>query len=360
MTIFLLIIVLLAIVSLEFLYIVPTLGARPSGKSIDKIKQSKQYKDGVFVNSVETKIDTRQPGESMRLITYIFPAKGKNPTKPLPSVEFDKTQFKTGNFVWFAHSTLMFRSNELTVLTDPVFHRATPLPIGYKPFPMSATPNIDLLPEIDVVVISHDHYDHLDHLSIRKLATQVRVFLVPLGIRDHLIRWGVPDSNIIELDWYDTHNVDGTVFTLTPARHCSGRGVTHRNSTLWGSWVIKSQSCSIFYSGDSGYFEGFKSIGEQFGPFDIAFIENGAYDKLWSETHMQPEESVQAAIDLNSKVYFPIHWGKFDLAHHQWNEPIDRVSRFAKENNLRIAAPRIGQVFSLDSIPYETWWDNNL
>lgn len=351
-----LLVALLALASVAFLYLAPTFGAKPSGVSKTRIEQSPQYKDGIFVNTVATEVDTRQPGESMELATYIFPAKDKNPTKPLPSEEFDNKNFKEQDFVWFGHSTLMFRLSNMNIVTDPVFHRASPIPIGGKPFAMEVTPTIESLPNIDVVIISHDHYDHLDHLSIGKLATKVKLFLVPLGIRDHLLRWGVADENIIELDWYEKHDIADITFTLTPARHFSGRGITNRNSTLWGSWVVKNPNLSVFYSGDSGYFDGFKSIGEQFGPFDISFMENGAYNKQWAQIHMQPEESVQAAIDLKSKVFFPIHWGKFDLAKHKWQEPIERATQMANDNNMPIAAPLIGQVFRLESVPFEEWW----
>jgi len=346
----------LVILSGAFLYVAPTFGAKPSGVSVERINRSKQFKNGEFVNSVPTKLSTREAGDSMDIATYLFPADDKNPKSPLPTLAFDKAQFSSGDFVWFGHSTLMFRTDALTVLTDPVFHRASPVPIGGKPFPMSTMPNAEMLPDIDVVIISHDHYDHLDHRSIGELVTRVRLFLVPLGIRDHLLRWGVPDANILEMDWFDEHTMGNTVFTLTPARHFSGRGLTNRNSTLWGSWVVQNEAMSVFYGGDSGYFEGFTSIGEQFGPFDIAFLENGAYDKQWAEIHMQPEESVQAALDLNTRVYFPIHWGKYDLAKHRWSEPIERAVRIAEEKNLPIAAPLIGQVFQLDQPPFETWW----
>lgn len=348
---------LVAVAIIAFLYLAPTFGAKPSGESISKIERSNQSYEGKFVNSVETMLSTRKPGDSMDLATYIFPDKNKNPTTPLPSIKFDKAQFETGDFVWFGHSTLMFRTNNLTIMSDPVFHRASPIPIGGKPFVMQATPAIDLLPPIDVVIISHDHYDHLDHLAITELASRVKLFLVPLGIQDHLRRWSVPAANIIELDWHENHSVADTIFTLTPARHFSGRGITNRNSTLWGSWVIQSPSTAVFYGGDSGYFDGFKIIGDQFGPFDIAFIENGAYDKQWSQIHMQPEESVQAAIDVNAKMLFPIHWGKFDLAKHPWKEPIERVVQIAEEKNMPIAASVIGRVFRLDSIPFEAWWE---
>ena len=359
MMILLLLIALTAIAIVAFLHTAPTFGASPSGRSIVKIEQSEQFKNGKFVNSVETKIDTRRAGESMDLTTYVFPADGKNPSSPLPSVEFDPENFNSGDFVWFGHSSILFRSGELTVITDPVFHRASPVPVMGKPFPLSSTLNVHVLPKIDIVLISHDHYDHLDHKSIMQLKERVKLFLVPLGVRSHLLRWGVPDANIIELDWYDSHTISNTVCTLTPTRHYSGRGFTNRNSTLWGSWVVKNKEASIFYSGDSGYFDGFKSIGDLFGPFDITFMENGAYDEQWSQVHMQPEESVQAAIDLNSKLYFPIHWGKFDLAKHQWKEPIRRAVQIANEKNIPIASPRIGEVFRLDSIPNENWWESS-
>ncbi|MFT6878448.1 MAG: L-ascorbate metabolism protein UlaG (beta-lactamase superfamily) [Granulosicoccus sp.] len=354
----LLLISLVAVAVAVFLYLAPTFGAKPSGESLSKIENSKQTRNGKFVNSVETVLSTRKPEDSMGLTTYIFPAKDKNPTTPLPSVKFEKDQFESGDFVWFGHSTVMFRSDKLTVMSDPVFNRASPIPIGGKPFAMQATPSIDQLPRIDVVIISHDHYDHLDHLAIRELASLVDLFLVPLGIQDHLLRWGVPATNIIELDWYETHTVADTIFTLTPARHFSGRGITNRNSTLWGSWVIQSSNTSVFFGGDSGYFDGFKTIGNLFGPFDIAFIENGAYDKQWSQIHMQPEEAVQAAMDIDAKMLFPIHWGKFDLAKHPWKEPIERVVQIAEEKNMPIAASVIGQIFQLDSIPLEAWWES--
>jgi len=320
------------------------------------MERSTQYIDGKFLNREDTVIDTRQRGESMNIAGYIFPAKDKNPSIPLPSVPFDPSNFTSGDFVWFGHSTLMFRSLELNILVDPVFHRASPVPIGGKPFDMKVTPSLAALPTADVVLISHDHYDHLDHLAIGELASSTGIFLVPLGIQAHLLRWNVPKDNIIELDWFESYSVGETTFTLTPSRHFSGRGIKNRNSTLWGSWVIKSNESSVFFSGDSGYTKDFKLIGERFGPFDIAFIENGAYNKHWAQVHMMPEQSVQAALDLNAELFFPIHWGKFDLSQHRWVEPIERAVNEANKQNVQIVAPRIGQVFNLDSPPFETWW----
>ncbi|MCL4135029.1 UNVERIFIED_CONTAM: hypothetical protein GTU68_005475 [Idotea baltica] len=294
----------------------------------------------------------------MELTSYIYPAKDKNPNAPLPSIAFDKTNFDNGDFVWFGHSTLLFRSEQTNILVDPVFNRASPIPIGGKPFKLQIEQNIDALPSIDVVLISHDHYDHLDHLAIGELASSTKLFLVPLGIQAHLLRWGVPKEKILEFDWFEAHSVGGITFTFTPSRHFSGRGITNRFSTLWGSWVVKSNSLSVFLSGDSGYTSDFKVIGEQYGPFDIAFVENGAYDKQWSQIHMMPEQSVQAALDLHAKLFFPIHWGKFDLAKHRWAEPIERTLVEAEKQNIPVVAPIIGQVFQLDSPPFTSWWKN--
>lgn len=309
------------------------------------------------MNLEETKVDTRNPGESMELASYLFPNKNKNPDSPLPSLKFEKDRFKNGDFVWFGHSTLLFRSNNINVLIDPVFNRASPIPIGGQAFDRKIRATTDELPTIDVVLISHDHYDHLDHIAIGDLASTTNLFLVPLGVEAHLLRWGVPVENVIELDWYESHQVGDNTFTLTPARHFSGRGITNRFSTLWGSWVVKSSTSSVFLSGDSGYTEEFKRIGEQFGPFDIAFIENGAYDTQWAQIHMMPEQSVQAAIDLKARLFFPVHWGKFDLAKHRWTDPIERAVKESNKRALPIVTPIVGETFNLDDPPSTTWWE---
>jgi len=351
------VVVLLIIGGFAYLMLAPTFGAKPTKESLARMKLSEHFVDGKFVNNEETQVDTRQPGESLEIAGYIFPDKDKNPQSPLPSVQFDKTTFKEGDLVWFGHSSVMLRSEQSNILIDPVFHRASPVPIGGKPFAMTVEPAVSDLPAIDVILISHDHYDHLDHVTIGKLAATAKLFLVPLGNQGHLLRWGVPAENIIEMDWFESHRVGGNTFTLTPSRHFSGRGITNRFSTLWGSWVIESSHLSVFYGGDSGYTEDFKRIGERFGPFDIAFIENGAYDRSWAQIHMMPEQSVQAALDLNATLFFPIHWGKFDLAKHRWTDPIERAVKAANAKNIPIVAPIVGQVFQLESPPFETWWN---
>lgn len=357
LTVLLIILLILVAAIAAFTTFAPTFGGSPNGDSLYGIEGSPNYQDGGFVNLVATAMSTGDPDKSMNISGYLFPPDDKNPATSLPSVEFEKSAITSGDFVWFGHSTILFKTSTLNILTDPVFNRASPVPLVGNPFEYDQTPVVENLPDIDVVLISHDHYDHLDHIAIGELATSTKQFLVPLGIKAHLLRWGVAAKNIIELDWYQSVTVGTVSFTLTPSRHFSGRGITNRNSTLWGSWVVQSPSSSVFFSGDSGYFEEFKRIGDSYGPFDIAFIENGAYDESWDQIHMMPEDSAQAALDLNAALFFPIHWGKFDLAQHNWHEPIERASVAAAELGVQIVTPMVGEVFTLDSAPSEKWWE---
>ena len=259
------------------------------------------------------------------------------------------------------------KTEGLVVMTDPVFNRASPLPsfnsksksnfFNGKPFIFENPVVIDDLPKVDVVIISHDHYDHLDSKAIKDLSNQVDQFFVPLGVGAHLERWGVNKNRITEYDWYDSKDYKNIKFTFAPSLHFSGRGVTNGNSTLWGSWMIKSKTLSAYFSGDGGYSETFKKLGNEYGPFDIAFIENGAYNVDWSNVHMFPDEAVQASIDLKAQVLFPIHWSKFDLSVHPWDEPIIRITKEAEKKNVNIATPMIGEVFELSSIPKKPWWE---
>ena len=181
---------------------------------------------------------------------------------------------------------------------------------------------------------------------------------MPLGVGAHLERWGVEKNKISELDWYDSKFYKNIKFTFAPSLHFSGRGLANGNSTLWGSWIISSESLNAYFSGDGGYSETFKELGNKFGPFDIAFIENGAYNVDWSNVHMYPDEAVQANIDLKSSVLFPIHWSKFDLSIHPWDEPIIRITEEAKKMKVKTATPMIGEVFDLTKLPETPWWES--
>ena len=350
--------ILLLIISIGiaiFITFAPVFGGKPDSESLKRITLSKNFNGQKFINNIATTASTPDPNNPISISDFFTPAVDKNPSQPLPSKSFDKTNFKNGEFVWFGHSTVLLKANDVTILTDPVFNSAAPVQFLITPFTMQVKHNVSDLPTIDVVLISHDHYDHLDYLAIQELDTKVKKFYVPLGIKAHLQRWNIASEKIVELDWYQSNDYQGIKLTLTPSRHFSGRAIA-RNRTLWGSWVIQSSSLNIFFSGDSGYFDEFTKIGEQYGPFDIAFLEDGAYNTNWTQIHMMPEESVQASLDLKAKTFFPIHWGKFDLSFHPWTEPVERTLKSAKDKNVQVALPYIGEKFTLQDVPQRTWW----
>ena len=256
------------------------------------------------------------------------------------------------------HSTVLLKLRNGFWLTDPVFSaRASPLQwIGPKRFhrpPIS----IEGLPPLKGVILSHDHYDHLDRAAILQLADKVEHFLTPLGVGDLLIAWGVTPSKVRQLDWWQSAEVDGLHLTATPARHFSGRGLFDRNRTLWASWVAIDGDLRVFFSGDSGYFDGFKRIGERYGPFDLTLMETGAYDANWPGIHMQPEQTLQAHLDVRGRWLLPIHNGTFDLAMHAWHEPLARIVALAAEQGVAIATPQMGEALDLRK-PHggQRWW----
>jgi L-ascorbate metabolism protein UlaG (beta-lactamase superfamily) len=256
------------------------------------------------------------------------------------------------------HSTLLFKLRGEYWLTDPVFgERASPFKrVGPKRF---HAPPIALedLPPLRGVILSHDHYDHLDRETVLALAATTQLFLTPLGVGDRLIEWGIDAAKVRQLDWWQTAHAEGVSFTATPAQHFSGRSLFDGNSTLWASWVIVDDDMRVFFSGDTGYFDGFRTIGERLGPFDVTFIETGAYDEQWPYVHMQPEETVQAHIDLRGRWLVPIHNGTFDLAMHPWQEPFERVTGLALARGVGVATPRMGERLALEA-PHrgERWW----
>ena len=256
------------------------------------------------------------------------------------------------------HSTLLLKLRGGFWMTDPVFaERASPFRwMGPKRF--HAPPiALDELPPIRGVVLSHDHYDHLDRQTIEYLAGRVDVFLTPLGVGDRLVAWGVDGTKVRQLDWWQETEVDGIRFVATPAQHFSGRGIFDGDRTLWASWSILDDDLRVFFSGDTGYFDGFKTIGERLGPFDITFIETGAYDAQWPYVHMQPAESVQAHLDLRGRWMLPIHNGTFDLAMHRWQDPFEQVIALASSRGVALSTPRMGERLDLGA-PHagERWW----
>ncbi len=360
---FLIIVAVLSLVIFFFLN-QPSFGKLPYGKSPQRIRQSPVYRDGSFQNLTETKM--KADGVSyFKMITEFF--KKHEHTEPgfiMPSVKRNLRSAlgKRPVITWFGHSSYLLQIDGNNILVDPVFsERSSPVQYaGTKAFAGTSIYSVKDLPNIDYVILTHDHYDHLDYGSIKQLRNKPLKYFVPLGVGSHLEYWGINADKIIELDLQEVAMINDKVkLTATPARHFSGRGFT-RNKSLWCSYVLETAAHKIFIGGDSGYGEHFKQIGDQYGPFDIVILECGQYNAYWPYIHMMPEETAQAAVDLKGKVLFPVHWGKFKLSMHPWNEPAIRVVKEAEKLNLRVTTPMIGEPIILDeSYPNKTWWIDN-
>ena len=280
------------------------------------------------------------------------------PVKPVNLSHFNNPDIDQLNVTWLGHSSLMINIDGYKILTDPVFEKRISI-FGPTRFNGEVPLDIEEIPEVDAIIISHDHYDHLNKYTVQRLIDKPNKFIVPLAVGALLEDWGVPRDKIVELDWWQEHRLgQNLMIAATPAQHFSGRGLLDRNATLWASWVIQTRSHSVFFSGDSGYFGGFKQIGEKYGPFDMTFIECGAYGEGWPKVHMFPEETVQAHQDLKGNVLHPIHWGTFNLALHPWYEPMVRLTVAADSKNVMIATPIVGETTVYGShIRSARWWE---
>ncbi|MFF7708644.1 MBL fold metallo-hydrolase [Pseudomonas sp. NPDC007930] len=264
------------------------------------------------------------------------------------------------NSLWrLGHSTVLIKSRGAFFITDPVFgQRASPVqwagPLRFHQPPLA----LEDLPPIKAVIISHNHYDHLDQDAVKRLAERAEWFLAPLGVGDTLVQWGIPAAKVRQLDWWQETEIDGTRFAATPTQHFSGRGLFDSNATLWASWVVIEPDWKLFFSGDSGYFAGFKQIGERYGPFDLTLMETGAYNVAWPVVHMQPEESLQAHLDVRGRWLLPIHNGTFDLSSHPWHEPFERISALAQAAQVPVTTPVMGErVDMLEPRGFNRWWE---
>jgi L-ascorbate metabolism protein UlaG (beta-lactamase superfamily) len=329
----------------------------PAPDAID----SPQHRDGKFHNVVPR----RSPGfrKTLAIAWRVLTSKPDTtvPRAPIPVQPLDAATLAAApdaSLFRLGHSTLLLKLAGEFWLTDPVFsERASPVQwAGPKRF--HAPPiSIADLPPIKGVILSHDHYDHLDHAAVLELAPKVEMFVTPLGVGDRLVGWGIPADKVRQLDWWQQTAFAGVRLVATPAQHFSGRGLGDGDSTLWASWVIQAGDLRVFFSGDTGYHAGFKAIGERFGPFDVTFMETGAYDAQWPEVHMQPEESLQAHLDVRGRWMMPLHNGTFDLAMHAWHEPFDRILALAQARGVPLATPAMGERLSLAQ-PHagERWW----
>jgi L-ascorbate metabolism protein UlaG (beta-lactamase superfamily) len=336
------------------------LGAVPTGARAERMRRSLQYSQGRFRNTVPAEI---LPPNAMRG-AFVELLTGQQRRKPLGTIPVTRPDLGGRldadglHVTWLGHSTALVEIEGVRVLFDPVWSdRCSPTsflgPKRLHPVPLP----IEELPRIDAVVISHDHYDHLDLASIRALQrSQQAPFLVPLGVGAHLERWGVPADRLTELDWDEEITVRGITLTATAARHFSGRRFS-RDGTLWASWVVKGATRSLFYTGDSGYFDGYKQIGDRFGPFDASLIQVGAYNDAWPDIHMKPEDGASAHLDVRARVLIPLHWCTFNLALHAWSEPVDRLVEEARARDIELVVPRPGDRVNIDALPeLEPWW----
>jgi len=345
-------------------------GADPSGERMARIRRSPHFKDGVFQNPGGT-TRTRPDASTLEFAKVFFDGdarphrspEGRIPVHATTLADLVKPPATGLRLTWMGHSSVLAEIDGRRVLFDPVWgERCSPFPFaGPKrlhpvPLPLAA------LGPVDVVVISHDHYDHLDMPTIKELAGTDTVFAVPLGVGAHLEHWGVSADRLRELDWHESTQVAGLTLTATPARHFCGRGLRNTQHTLWASWVVSSGEHRVYHSGDTGYFDGFKDIGAAFGPFDATMIQLGAYSEFWPDIHMTPEEAVRSHLDLQggdaaAGVLLPIHWATFNLATHPWAEPGERTMLLAHEAGVAMATPRPGEPFEPGAVPVvDPWW----
>jgi L-ascorbate metabolism protein UlaG (beta-lactamase superfamily) len=333
----------------------PAMGARATGARLARMRRSPQYRDGTFRNAA---------ADPVRIATASFRDEYRRrrpgrPARPVPVVTPDFPGPGEGlHLVWFGHAATLVEIEGRRVLFDPVWSdRCSPSQlVGPRRLHRPPVPLAGIGP-VDAVVISHDHYDHLDMASVRTLTrTQAAPFVVPLGVGAHLERWGVPPARIVELDWQESTEVAGVRLTATAAHHFSGRTLA-RNDTLWTSWVVAAGTRRVFYTGDSGYFPGYADIGARHGPFDAALVQIGAYSPAWPDIHMTPEEAVTAHQDLRGGLLVPVHWATFNLAFHAWSDPVDRLWLEAKARGIPLAVPRPGERVDVDDPPpVDGWW----
>ena len=263
-------------------------------------------------------------------------------------------------FTWLGHSSFLLRIGGRNVLVDPVLSsRTSPVrfagPKRFSELPLTA----DELPEIDVLFISHDHYDHLDKQTIRLIMGRVETFVVPLGLDVILAGWGVDKRNITALDWWESIGIDGVTYTLKPSQHFSGRNPLKRNNTLWGGVYIDSGDHRIYYTGDGGYYDVFRRIRARLGAPELMIAECGQYDPMWSRLHMFPEQTVQAGLDVGTQWLIPVHWGSYCICNHAWDDSIRRVTVAAEAASLAVATPMIGQTTDREVLSSctERWWE---
>lgn len=337
------------------------LGKAPAGKRQERIESQENFWNGKFHNLEPTAVNPGDVSFFTILKEFISRPKSVTPAEALPIKKTDLLNLPAGEIsvIWFGHSSYLLNYRGFIILVDPVLSgNASPVKFFGKPFQGTNVYAAVDFPEIDLLLITHDHYDHLDYPFMKEIKNKVKKVITSLGVGAHLELWEMPKAKITELGWQEEIMVnDQLKLTALPSRHFSGRSTTRFN-TLWSSFALVWEDLKIFVGGDSGYSPQFREIGEKFGGFDLAFLECGQYSKYWPQIHMMPEETVKAALDLNAKVLFPVHWGKFVLSIHPWNEPVERMAAEAEKRNQKFVAPRIGENYIVGKEYIQIrWWD---
>lgn len=339
-------------------------GALPEGERLKRIKSSPNSNGREFFNHQKVSLNFGLGDYWAMTKRYFSGDEVRTPEAEIPVVKRAKADYSVApesglRVTWLGHSTALLEIDGAVVLTDPVWaERASPSrmfgPKRFHPPPLALAD----LPRLDAVIISHDHFDHLDKDAVIALARTGVGFVTPLGVGSHLESWGIKAAQITELDWSESHTTQsGLILTATPSLHFSGRGLIKKNRTLWASWALKGPVHRVFFSSDMGTYDRIAEIGTEHGPFDLTLIEVGAYNKLWPEVHLTPEAAVRAHQDLRGDLFIPIHWGTFNLAFHGWRDPPDRALAEAERTGVRIAIPKPGQIVEPASPPtVETWW----
>ncbi|WP_240485968.1 MBL fold metallo-hydrolase [Anditalea andensis] len=343
----------------------PQFGKAPKGKRLEMLQQSPNYKNGEFQNIHFTPMVSEGYSMSGVMYDFIFSKFPRTvPATEIPSIRTSlKNLDRTDNvLIWFGHSSYFIQLNGIRFLIDPVFSgNASPVPYSNRSFKGTDIYTADDMPEIDHVLISHDHYDHLDYPTIMLLKPKIKQVICGLGVGAHFEYWKFDVSKIIEKDWNETVviNDDITLHTAS-ARHFSGRGLKRKN-TLWLSFILQTNALKLYLGGDSGYDTHFAELGEKFGSFDLAVLDNGQYNIAWKELHMTPEEALTAAKDLKTKRLFPVHTSKFKLASHPWDEPMKNIAKLNEiSGRIPLVTPMIGEVVDLDDIDqtFGQWWEH--
>ncbi|MDN3671070.1 MBL fold metallo-hydrolase [Echinicola jeungdonensis] len=333
-------------------------------KDLNKFQQSKNWNGKKFVNLAATQIDINLKTLPTVLKDNFSGKQDRVPKQSLPIHPFDAEKFQPEDgkpkFIWYGHSVVLMQLHGFNLLIDPMFGPdASPIgPFATKRFSNNTLDIIDTLPPIDAILLTHDHYDHLDYKSIMKLKPKVNIWLVALGISRHLEKWEIPAQQVKEFDWWEAVEFQGIKLTFTPSRHFAGRGALDRSKTLWGGWIFQSNDHKIYWSGDGGYGNHFKAIGQEYGPFDLAFVECGQYYKHWHQVHLYPEESIQAAMDAQAQVAVPVHWGAFTLSPHHWKDPVERFVKEAIAQKQDYFIPELGKIFTFETLnDMDNWWE---